>query len=292
MSVQRCSLVGLLGLTFLFSASLERVWAQTSRPGDFKITNIQKYLRHAPDFSGAGQNLGGKGQWANSNWLYVEVDFDSALEWADDVSLRYYVQMHSGREVRLFTGDITHSNVKKGPHHYSAMFMHPSTVDRYGLGKVDAVAVQLLHQGRLMGQMSEPPSATRWWETLTPVEGFLLRPNQTPWSVLAFQRFEAEKPAPKPLTDVFHKVCDARRSANSGVGPRRLHHQGGEFQITKGQGLRLSNFNYAELGLDPSMKKTARRSSLPPFGTCCGKKTSSPPAQCSACPASRCSPAS
>jgi hypothetical protein len=72
--------------------------------------------------------------------------------------------------------------------------MHPSMVDRYGQGKVEAVAVQLYHQGRLMDQASDPNTRTRWWEQVSPIPGVLLKPNQTPWSVIAFTRFEAEKP--------------------------------------------------------------------------------------------------
>jgi hypothetical protein len=138
--------------------------------------------------------LGGNAAWANDPWAYVEVDFASAPDWADDLTVRFYVLVGQGRNQRMFTGDVTHINVKKGNHHYSAMFIHPSTVDRYGQGKVEAVAVQLLHQDRLMDQASEPTAKTRWWEQFTPVPGYLLRPNQTPWSVIAFERFEAEKP--------------------------------------------------------------------------------------------------
>ena len=195
MNVQRCSRIGLVGLTILFCLPHPVGYAQQTKRGDFKVNNIRQQQRRAPDYGGSGTTLGGQGMWSNQPWMYFEVDFSSDPEWADDVTLRFYVLMQYGRQNKMFTGEVTHVNVKKGSHHYSAMFMHPSTVERYGQGKVEAVAVRLEHQGRLMDEASDKPTKARWWETVTPVPGFLLKPLQTPWSVIAFTRFEAEKPA-------------------------------------------------------------------------------------------------
>lgn len=178
MSAQRCSLVGLVGVTILFCLSPLTAPAQQTKPGDFKINSIRQYTRKAPDYGGTGTTLGGQGGWASEPWWYVEVDFTSEPDFADDVTLRYYVVIGEGRELRMFTGETTHINVKKGRRHYAAMFMHPSTVDRYGQGKVAAVAVQLYHQGRLMDQASDPNARSRWWETMTPTPGFLLKPTR------------------------------------------------------------------------------------------------------------------
>jgi hypothetical protein len=76
------------------------------------------------------------------------------------------------------------------------MFLHPNTLERYGRGKVEAVGIQLFHLGRLVDEASEPSARQRWWERLTPISGFLLAPEQTPWSVVAFERYETSRPAP------------------------------------------------------------------------------------------------
>jgi hypothetical protein len=162
---------------------------------DFEIKALKQQTRKAPNFSGTGESLGGNSSWANKPWHQIEVDFSSTPEWADDVQIKYYVLIGQGKELQMFTGQITHINVDRATHHYSAMFLHPSTLVRYGQGKVEAVAVQLFYKGRLVDQTSDPKANRRWWEQYTPVEGFLLAPEQTPWSVVAFQRYEASKPA-------------------------------------------------------------------------------------------------
>lgn len=166
-----------------------------TQPGDFKLTKLQWELLAAPDFTASGGSSA-KSSGLSTRWLRIEAEFSSALAWADDVTLRYYVLLGQGQTRKLFVGEVTHVNVVKDSKHLSAMFMHPNAVERYGRGKVEAVAVQLRHQGRLMDQMSKPFSSERWWERYTPVTGSVLSPLDTPWSVLTFDRYEPLKPSP------------------------------------------------------------------------------------------------
>ena len=48
--------------------------------------------------------------------------------------------MGTGREARLFAGEITHVNGAKGTQHYSAMFLHPYTLRRYDAARAEAGA--------------------------------------------------------------------------------------------------------------------------------------------------------
>ena len=164
--------------------------------GDIKLNGIKQQLKRAPNYSSSGGELGAEVAAANKPWLSIEVDFGTDIEWADDVQIKYFVLMGEGREAKMFVGEASHINVAKGAHHYSAMFMHPSAIQRYGRGKVEAVAVQLYYQGRLMDQESEPKSRARWWEQFSPTTGYLLKPNDTPWALKAFDRFEAYKSTP------------------------------------------------------------------------------------------------
>jgi hypothetical protein len=52
----------------------------------------------------------------------------------------------------------------------------------------------LYHQNRLEDQDSEPQTRERWWEKFTPMSGYLLAPQDTPWAVIGTDRFEAVKP--------------------------------------------------------------------------------------------------
>lgn len=162
---------------------------------DFNIKNIRRAQVEAPNYSTSGGDLGGRPPTLARQWYKIEVQFSSDPEWADDVQLKYYVLIGRGREQRLLYGEVTHVNVAKGSQHYSAMFMHPNTLKRYGAGQVEAVAVQLFHQNRLVDQESDPKTRERWWEKLSPVPGYLLSPSDSPWAVIGTDRFEAIKPA-------------------------------------------------------------------------------------------------
>jgi hypothetical protein len=195
MNVRKCAWA--VGFVFLSGGILS--FAQPPAPpgpGSFKIRSIRQQLVVPPDFKAVVTGVGARSAALAERWLRIEVEFDSQPEWADDVQLKYYVLMGTGREARMFAGEVTHVNVARGARHYSAMFMHPNAVQRYGRGQVQAVAVQLFHQSRLIDQDSSPPTRERWWERYTPVSGFLLNPMQTPWSVIAHERYEALKTTP------------------------------------------------------------------------------------------------
>jgi hypothetical protein len=177
----------LLSLTVLLLTPV--VHAQEAGERDFNIKSIRQLYRSAPDYGGS--KLGGQVPAANRPWLIMEVSFSSEPDWADDVTLKYFVLIGTGRDAKLFSASITHVNVKRRSSHYSAMFLHPNVLDRYGAGRVQAVTVQLFHKGRLIAQESEPNLRTRWWEQFTPIAGQLLPPQETPWSVVAHERYEA-----------------------------------------------------------------------------------------------------
>ena len=162
----------------------------------FRIKAVRQRLVNPPDYRSIVSGAGGRSVSAGQNWLQIETEFESSPDWADDVQLKYYVLLGRGENAHALVGEITYVNVAKGPQHYSAMFVHPNTLQRYGKGQVEAVAVQLFYKGQLIDQSSYPPSDDHWWERATPVSGLVLPPRETPWSVLAFDRYESPKPTP------------------------------------------------------------------------------------------------
>jgi hypothetical protein len=175
------------------------VSAVAQQEPDFKIRTIRRQQIEAPSYnaSGTGADLGGRPSTLWRQWYKIEVQFSSRPEWADDIQMKYYVLVGTGRDQRMFSGEITHVNVARGTQHYSAMFMHPNTLRRYGGGEVQAVAVQLFHQNRLVDQTSDPTTGQRWWERFSPVPGYLLPPEDTPWAPIASERWEARKITPR-----------------------------------------------------------------------------------------------
>jgi hypothetical protein len=183
-------------LTALSAANHSAIAQEAARRG-LEITKLKVQSRQAPNYGVGSGDLGGEVPAANKQWLWVEVEFESKPDWADDVQLKYYVVMGKGKEAKLFVGEMTHVNVAKGSRHYSAMFLHPNTLDRFGRGSAEVpAAVELRYRGQLMDTRSEPNTGKPWWNDFTPTPGFLLPPSRTPWAVVAHRRFEAEKAGP------------------------------------------------------------------------------------------------
>ncbi|TAN37546.1 MAG: hypothetical protein EPN23_05145 [Verrucomicrobia bacterium] len=132
------------------------------------------------------------------NWHEITVHFDTHPEWLDDLDLKCYVLLKAkvgaqGPRQMLLRGDVTLVNIAKGKHK-ADFFVHPSTLLRYG--DVDAVAVVVLKQDLLIGMLSQPPSAKRWWEDYQPVSGLVLKRSDTPFALINYDDYEQVKETP------------------------------------------------------------------------------------------------
>lgn len=187
--IRRIGLVASLTLISVAPALAQAV--REAQPGDFRLKTIRHFLQQAPNYSASGGQIGDKSPALFRDWLRIEVQFETKLEWADDVKLVFYALLGRGAQAKLFKGEVTHVHVYKNATHNSAMFMHPNAVRRYGGGKVEAVAVLLYYQDRLFHALSDPPSNQRWWEQFTPQPEPLLNPMQTPWAMIGHEHYEA-----------------------------------------------------------------------------------------------------
>jgi hypothetical protein len=130
------------------------------------------------------------------DWFQITTSYDTMPEWTDEIQFTYYVLVKNknpadkGPPQSVFKGDVTHINVQKG-RHKSDMYIHPSTLIRYG--DVQAIAVLVNVGGRLVAMDGKPPTSERWWEKLAPQEGYLLNRMQTPFAMLYFDDYEAVK---------------------------------------------------------------------------------------------------
>jgi hypothetical protein len=158
----------------------------------FELRRITFELVKTPKFREAVSGAS-EGASISDRWLRVEAEFSTDLEWTDDLTVKYFVLMGEGRELRLFGGELVHINVKRDRRHYSGMFMHPNAVERYGRNKVQGVYVELWYRGQRVAMATEPATKTRWWEGREPASGSLLSPRETPWALVAHERYEAIK---------------------------------------------------------------------------------------------------
>jgi len=131
-------------------------------------------------------------------WGQITVLYDTTPKWIDELTFTYYVHV-KGKEgsgkINCFRGDVTYVNVQEG-HHKSDMYLHPSTITRFG--EVDRIAVLVSYQGRLVAIDTVPVTNQRWWEQMTPVDGYVLNRMETPFAMISFDDYEAIKPKAGP----------------------------------------------------------------------------------------------
>ena len=130
--------------------------------------------------------------------MSITTEYSTAPEWMDELEFRYYalVQSKKGKkEYTLLRGDVTYVNIERnaggGPRHKSVVYLHPTTLARYG--EVERLAVLIYYQGRLIGIESEPSTKQRWWEQLTPKSGYVLNRLESPFAMINYDDYEAIK---------------------------------------------------------------------------------------------------
>jgi len=130
-----------------------------------------------------------------NTWGVVEAVYGSKPDWADDVTLKYFVLIkgRSSGEPVMLTGSITYINVEKGPNHVSSIFITPQTIRRYG--EIVKIRAELWYNGILQDAMEWPKkkSKTQWWTRVAPIPGSLFNRYYTPFEYEAQARGEVIK---------------------------------------------------------------------------------------------------
>ncbi len=135
-------------------------------------------------------------------WFKVEVTYDTDLAWLDEVTFTYYVVVKAKEPIpgrtspyTLFKGEVSYVNIEKG-RHSADIYLHPSTIARFG--EVERVATVVSQGGRIVTMAGSPELSSgvnaRWWEQLTPQDGYLLNRTLTPFAMINFDDYEAIKP--------------------------------------------------------------------------------------------------
>ncbi len=168
--------------------------AQEAAPAGNQV-KIRKIVPNSKVATPEYKLLTGQVMSQTRNWFQVIVDYETAPEWMDDLTFTYYIMCENktgATKFTLFRGDVTYVNIAKGKHK-SDMYLHPSTIARFGV--VQGVGVVISSQGRVLAMESLPASlSARWWETRTPQDGYVLNRMQTPFAMIYFDDYEAIKP--------------------------------------------------------------------------------------------------
>ncbi len=127
------------------------------------------------------------------------VEYDTAPEWTEQLDFTFYVVLQ-GKDPRyqLLRGTVSCVNVPRGSRHKEVMYLHPSTLGRYGT--VYRAGVEIKHKGVSVAVESSDQGKGRWWEdpNLLPGirDGLVLNRLQTPFAFLQYDEYEAINPAP------------------------------------------------------------------------------------------------
>lgn len=156
-----------------------------------RIRRLEGETVRAPQY----QTRGGQAPRRTREWLQVRTEFQTAPEWIDEMTFTYYIVLRNRRpapgepEVRLFRGESNYINIARTREGQSTVFLHPSTVERFG--ELVQVGVVITSGGRVVGMESSPSREGRWWEQLTPQSGMVLNRRDTPFAMINFDDFEA-----------------------------------------------------------------------------------------------------
>jgi hypothetical protein len=162
---------------------------------DYKITKISPAFVPTPKV----QYQGGQHppvQGTQPQWLEIEVAFQSAIDFTEELTFKYYVWF----EDKLLTGEVTHTNIAKGRELYSVMYLSPKSILKLTakaptVSTIQNVGVQILSKGQVVDELSVKPSKAQWWQSMQPVPGLVVNKNETPFAALNWDRYEDIKPA-------------------------------------------------------------------------------------------------
>ncbi|MBU4460700.1 MAG: hypothetical protein KJ579_09040 [Verrucomicrobia bacterium] len=129
-----------------------------------------------------------------ADWFQIVCDYDTKPEWTDEITLTFYTLVKTGDPKEpfiLLKNEETFVHLARGKHRAHA-FLHPSLLRRYG--KVEGCAVEVRYQGRPVGADSTDPGYQKWIAQLSPKEGHILMPKDTPFAHLDYDAFEMVKP--------------------------------------------------------------------------------------------------
>lgn len=131
-------------------------------------------------------------------WFEVVCEYKTAPKWVDELTFRYYLLTENSQPERgenpfnLFSGEVTYINIEEGDHE-SMVYLHPSTLRRFG--DVKHIAVIVYSQGQKVGEASTYDKPN-WWEQLSPRQDYILNRMETPFGLVGFDNFEAIRSAP------------------------------------------------------------------------------------------------
>ena len=161
-------------------------------------------LIKTPDYRTSARS----GTMSPRDWVEISVSYETFLPWTDELVFQYYVMTRNpeDREIAysFYKQTVRYVEIKAGRDHVSTVFLHPNTVERYGLPV--GIAVEISHKGEVVAEMAETIDSNlqkipKWWrdprvteaETVTLRDGYLLNRNNSPFAFVNMDDYEVIK---------------------------------------------------------------------------------------------------
>jgi hypothetical protein len=204
----------LVPVLLALSAAGSHVWAQAANSpivfqGPAAVTSV---LVDAPQLASAtgGDQSSQSPQWLRVEWHY-QITPKTPTPFVDAIEFRVWVE---GRDLYApeattadgipvaLTGSVTYINVPQTRDGYGSIYLHPSTLARYGskLGSGDFTEKFNVHVEAYVGGAKmdffdkNKPQDPNWYQTLKAIPNLLLRQDQCPFIVSDSGRYPQIKP--------------------------------------------------------------------------------------------------
>jgi hypothetical protein len=178
-----------------FASLLFLALTSLGQRADYSILKISPAVDSTPQIT---FNLGPEShpQPRAGQWIEVEVNFESRIDWTDELTVKYYILLAG----QCLTGSVTHIDIPRGRDLYSVMYVSPRTIARILNGQqlapqdIQDVGVQLVKEGQVLFTKSWKAQGDQaWWENMPQVTGKVLNKNETPFAALIWDRYEQIK---------------------------------------------------------------------------------------------------
>jgi len=182
--------VALFALTMLAAAA-----PVFSAPAEYDIKKVDVSFVSTPEYT---VNPPAK-QVRAEKWMAVEVTFEAKPDFTDELAFNYYILFAK----RLFVGQVHHVSIQKGRDLHSVAYISPRGIAQILNGRtptasdLENVSVTITKPGisAPIAAKSYKPSQGEWWGVMKQEQGFVVNKSETPFAPLAWDYYEALKPA-------------------------------------------------------------------------------------------------
>jgi len=197
------------GAFVLLGALLESAFGQQRAAEDevLRIRRITSLGARARAVTPVYQTSAGGGVKRAQDWHVINIMYDTAPEWIDDLLVQFFVlSAKPDPETRqnvysLYKKTIRYADIEKGRDHRAMAFLRPAALKRFG--EVVACAAVFTMDGKVVAEPSEQSVKLPefWWRNplvidspmLTVREGYLLNRIESPWALINPDDYEVIK---------------------------------------------------------------------------------------------------